>query len=128
MELNREQVEKALDWLDSLVGNSHDSEIALFTYQLLGILYDTCEELTEENERLTAYVENLQHANTHLSNTLWDEVRETNIATTIDTVRKMQERLKTYYGNLSGKTLPATVEYHIDQIAKEILEETQDDH
>ena len=50
MELNAEQVKKALDWLDSLVGNSNDSDIAMFTYQLLGILYDTCEELTEENE------------------------------------------------------------------------------
>lgn len=49
MELNREQIEKALDWLDSLVGNSNDSDIALFTYQLLGILYDTCEGLTEKN-------------------------------------------------------------------------------
>ena len=48
MELNREQIIKALDWLDSLVGNSNDSDIAMFTYQLLGILYDTCEELTEE--------------------------------------------------------------------------------
>lgn len=52
MELNAEVVKKALDWLDSLVGNSNDSDIALLTYQLLGILYDTCEELTEENERL----------------------------------------------------------------------------
>lgn len=54
MELNREQIKKALDWLDSLVGNSDDSDIAMFTYQLLGILYDTCEELTEKNERLRA--------------------------------------------------------------------------
>ena len=52
MELNAEQIKKALDWLDSLVGNSNDSDIAMFTYQLLGILYDTCEELTEKNERL----------------------------------------------------------------------------
>lgn len=52
MELNREQIIKALDWLDSLVGNSNDSDNAVFVYQLLGILYDTCEELTEENERL----------------------------------------------------------------------------
>ena len=54
MELNAEQIKKALEWLDSLVGNSNDSDIAMFTYQLLGILYDTCEELTEENERLRA--------------------------------------------------------------------------
>ena len=49
MELNAEMIKKALDWLDSLVGNSNDSDIAMFTYQLLGILYDTCEELTEKN-------------------------------------------------------------------------------
>lgn len=54
MELNREQIEKSSDWLDSLVGNSNDSDIAMYTYQLLGILYDTCEELSEENERLRA--------------------------------------------------------------------------
>lgn len=50
MELNEEVVKKSLDWLDSLVGNSNDSDIALLTYQLLGILYDTCEELTEQVE------------------------------------------------------------------------------
>ena len=54
MELDRENIVKALDWLDSLVGNSDDSEMALFAYQLLGILYDTCEELSEENEKLRA--------------------------------------------------------------------------
>lgn len=52
MELNAEMIKKALDWLDSLVGNSNDSDMAQFTHSLLGILYDTCEELTEENERL----------------------------------------------------------------------------
>ena len=30
--------------------NSNDSDIAMFTYQLLGILYDTCEKLTEERK------------------------------------------------------------------------------
>jgi hypothetical protein len=58
MELNAETVKKALDWLDSLVGNSNDSDMAMLTYQLLGILYDTCEELTEENEMLRAENEN----------------------------------------------------------------------
>ena len=51
MELNEEVVKKSLDWLDSLVGNSNDSDIALLTYQLLGILYDTCEELTEKSKK-----------------------------------------------------------------------------
>ena len=52
MELKKEQIIKVMDWLDSLVGNSNDSDMAMMSYQLLGILYDTCEELTEENERL----------------------------------------------------------------------------
>ena len=38
-------------------------------------------------------------------------------------LRAFPEKLKKYYHNLSGKTLPAAVEYHIDQIAKEILKE-----
>lgn len=41
-----------------------------------------------------------------------------------DTVRKMADRLKTYYGKLSGNTSPILTVYHIDQITKEILEET----
>lgn len=53
MELNEEVVKKAMDWIDSLVGNSNDSDIAMFTYQLLGVLYDTCEELTKDNKRLS---------------------------------------------------------------------------
>lgn len=56
MELNEEVVKKAMDWIDSLVGNSNDSDIAMFTYQLLGILYDTCKELTEDNEYLKTQV------------------------------------------------------------------------
>lgn len=40
------------------------------------------------------------------------------------TVRKMADRLKTYYGKLSGNTSPVLTVYHIDQIAKELLEET----
>lgn len=39
-------------------------------------------------------------------------------------VQKMADRLKTYYGKLSGNTSPILTVYHIDQIAKEILEET----
>lgn len=42
-----------------------------------------------------------------------------------DTIKKMQERLKKYYHHLSGKTLPASVEYHIDQIANEMLKEDE---
>ena len=106
MELNAEQIKKALDWLDSLVGNSHDSDIAMFTYQLLGILYDTCEELTEENERLS---QSLANSKLILANSK------------ADTVRKMQERL-----NETVKCYPQRCgecfKQKIDQIAKEMLE------
>ena len=30
------------------------------------------------------------------------------------------ERIKNYYSHLPGGTLPAAVEYHVDQIAKEM--------
>ena len=39
-----------------------------------------------------------------------------------DTVRKMAERLKLYYNNLSGTTSPVLTAYHIDQVAKEMLD------
>ena len=32
------------------------------------------------------------------------------------------ERIKNYYSHLPGGTLPAAVEYHVEQIAKEMLE------
>ena len=172
MELNSEQVKKALDWLDSLVGNSNDSDMALFTYQLLGILYDTCEELTEKNaiqvitaieldkqvERLTeenkawqmqliseeekadkAYyelaceVEDLRAENERLKARVIDENNLRRMAEEMlangmsvvkaDTVRKMQERLKSL---LKTDYINGTREHAlsvIDQIAKELLED-----
>ena len=112
MELNAEQVEKALDWLDSLVGNSNDSDIAMFTYQLLGILYDTCEELTEENERLRT------------STVDYRNIPDIIADSKADTVRKMQERFNEKVAKL---LISPSIQYlasaFIDQIAKEMLEE-----
>ncbi len=37
-------------------------------------------------------------------------------------VKDFAERVKTYYRHTTSKPLPATVEYYVDQIAKEMLE------
>ena len=37
-------------------------------------------------------------------------------------VRDFAERVKTYYRHTSSRPLPATVEYYIDQLAKEMME------
>lgn len=148
MELNEEVVKKSLDWLDSLVGNSNDSDIALFTYQLLGILYDTCEELTEENEAwqkqlisqeeksskayydLACEVENLRAENEKLiaSRDMWmstaycEKDRVNSIKA--DTVRKMQDRFAVHYGTYTYDDKVKLVEVFrvIDKIAREMLE------
>ena len=124
MELNREQIEKALDWLDSLVGNSNDSDMALFTYQLLGILYYTCEELTEKNERLRkALISDLSRGSGKTVH-LREVARIKMDAVKADTVRKMQERCK----ERTHRFTDGTNDYdyvpveELDQIAKEILE------
>ena len=121
MELNAETVKKALDWLDSLVGNSNDSDMAMFTYQLLGILYDTCEELTEENERLKSVEFTCGFIKPHkvLQCPIFDEIERTKA----DTVRKMQEKLKIHFGTyVLGYKIPLTETLKIiDQIAKEML-------
>ena len=116
MELNEEIVKKALDWLDSLIGNSNDSEMTMFAYQLLGILYDTCEELTEENERLSAPTYRLREEG-------GVELMPTIKSIRADTVREMQERLKEHLEKPEFPWDSFTVaEEFIDQIAKEMME------
>ena len=44
-----------------------------------------------------------------------------------DAVRKMTDRLKTYYNTLCGLSSTALTAYHIEQIAKEMLEGQKDD-
>lgn len=39
-----------------------------------------------------------------------------------EAITEFAERLKKFYANLSGKTVGGSVEYHIDQIAKEMRE------
>ena len=38
-------------------------------------------------------------------------------------VKDMAERIKNYYRHTTSKPLPATVEYYVDQIAKEMIED-----
>lgn len=140
MELNREQVEKAMDWLDCLVGySSNDSEMAMRTYQLLGILYDTCEELTEKNaiqtitaieldkqvQRLTEDNERLR-AESENESILWRQHFESIYQTAKETVkagtvRKMQERLNEAFNSHSYNCRDC-IKSKVDQIAKEMLE------
>lgn len=42
-----------------------------------------------------------------------------------DGIKAFAEKIKTFYHNLSGKTVGGSVEYHIDQIAKEMKEERE---
>ena len=141
MELKRERIEKSLNWLDSLVGNSNDSDIALFTYQLLGILYDTCEELTGENERLKCEISDLKdelkcekETNAHLCSQYMSENHLRHQAEEMlangmsvvkaDTVRKMQERLNAHFDSDSDyfRSSHGYIRSVVDQIAKEMLE------
>jgi hypothetical protein len=37
-----------------------------------------------------------------------------------EAITEFAEKIKTFYHNLSGKTVGGSVEYHIDQVAKEM--------
>ena len=102
MELNREQVIKGLECLN----DKHDRICDICpVLKLTDRGYSSCrhiildeavaliKELTEENERLRA-----------------------------DTVREFAERLKGYYSILNSGTHGNLVAYHVEQVAKEMLE------
>ena len=150
MELNEEVVKKSLDWLDSLVGNYDENEIAMLTYQLLGILYDTCEELTEKNaiqtitaieldkqvQRLTEELtkketeynelyeltEDLRGENERLraSSVDYRNIPYIVADAKVDTVRKMQERLTQVF--FGDNSLADCICSLINTISKEMLE------
>lgn len=42
-------------------------------------------------------------------------------------IKEFVERLKKYYGNLSGTTLAVLTAYHIEEIKKELLKEKNND-
>jgi hypothetical protein len=45
-----------------------------------------------------------------------------------EAITEFAERVKTFYRNLRGKTIGGSVEYHIEQIAKEMKGENNNDH
>lgn len=79
-------------------------------------------EKDEEIERLTAYNANLICANTDITNRHKDYVEDAERIARADAITEFAERLKTFYKHLPGNTVGGAVEYHIDQIAKEMKE------
>ena len=143
MELNAEIVKKALDWLNILVGYSDENEIAMLTYQLLGILYYTCEELTEKNAIQTITAIELDKQVQELTAELTKKETEYNElyeltedlkaqcryyaeayhSVKVDTVRKMQERLtQVFFGDNSLADCICSL---INTISKEVLEDKE---
>ena len=127
MKLNREQIIKALEccYMQELEHNEncpecHYTDLYPNCAEYLGKhAFALIKELTEENERLR------EKADRNLENlkAVLEEISENTIVA--DTVRKMQERLKTKskvrINTIFGKCLMLTDE-DIDQIAKEMLE------
>ena len=79
-------------------------------------------EKDAEIERLTAYNANLICANTDITNRHKDYLEEAERIARADAITEFAERLKTFYKHLPGNTVGGAVEYHIDQIAKEMKE------
>lgn len=72
-------------------------------------------EKDAEIERLTA-INKVLKDNNHQCHRLGYE----------DAITEFAERIKTFYHNLSGKTVGGSVAYHIDMIAKELKEVPND--
>ena len=128
MQLNEEVVKKSLDWLDSLVGNSYDSDIALATYQLLGILYYTCEETQKANRELGAHctelckdIERLSKSYTNLVPTL-NEARA-------DALNELKIRLAQAVGTYTKESYVYVSAWFklIDQIIEDMNKESAND-
>ena len=128
MELNREQIVKALEccskkkW-SKCSGCPREAEDALCMYRLCSDALALIRELTEENERLEKEVDRLSQVVLYHDGITEMEVAEAKA----DTVRKMQERLKARYklpqSNEVSSISPFQLHECIDQIAKELLEE-----
>ena len=107
MELNREQIIKALE---CLVDNYSENG-SYNTYVTLRDALALIKELTAENVRLRA--SSVDYRNIPYI------VAEAQAAT----VREFADRLKNYYSHLNGRTPTCLAAYHIEQIAKEMIGE-----
>lgn len=114
MELNREQVVKALEkWM-----KNYDGKVTNFV--TLGNAIGLIEELVKENERLQDLIKEVQQYNE-----AWvgdnGKLRKEMKTLRDDTVRKMQEKIraKSEYGTINMSP------WQLDQIAKELLEDNK---
>lgn len=57
-----------------------------------------------------------------LNDTLADALVRAEVAK-VETITEFAERLKRFYSHLGGKTVGGSVEYHIEQVKKELLKE-----
>lgn len=82
------------------------------------------EHLTKENERLSAYNENLIKENTYLSNHLLDEVEQAKDLAIVDTLSELKIRLTREVGTYLSISIMKVSDMFklIDQIAKEMME------
>ena len=109
-DMEREKIIKALECCtaDHLIcGGCHYYSLNFCMRCMKEDALSLIRELIEDNE-------NLNQSCTNLIQTIKD--------VQADTIRKMAERLKLYYNNLSGTTSPVLTAYHIDQVAKEMLD------
>ena len=115
MELNKQQIEKSINYVEDVLENwtmwqTHHNNLTQAMRDILSLV----KELTEENERLREICKPPIARNI--------DILKAN--TKIDTVRKMQERLKAE--KFTHKNFGELVYVEdIDQIAKEMLEGVQ---
>ena len=101
------------------VGEQHKVDHCPYGDEIVRLQKEVAEK-DAEIERLTAYNANLICANTDITNRHKDYLEEAERIARADAITEFAERLKTFYKHLPGNTVGGAVEYHIDQIAKEM--------
>lgn len=114
MELNREQVVKALEkWM-----KNYDGRVTNFV--TLGNAIGLIEELTEKNEKLNAEIADREMS--HIN--LYGEMRERIKQTKADTIHKMQTMIKKEC--IAGGIYPAFVARVVERVGEKLLEGKND--
>ena len=128
--LIKELTEEVADWkaiAEQYQKQCEDSYVELEAMRTAANSYKMHnQKLTEENERLQKALNTdisivrVSRANGK-TGYLREVVRIKADAIRADAVRAFVKKLKTYYNELSGKAFPPLVAYHIEQIEKEFL-------
>ena len=114
MELNREQIIKALECCKKDDCDNCPNDFGNCYANLAGYSIALIKELTEENGRLEA-------AHAMLLGATEEKARA-------DAITEFAERLKKYYRSFDGKTSTTLAAYHIDQIKQEMLKGDSNDN